>query len=239
MIQPGAAEVMAVMPIYNEEANVRTVITEWLSAFGDAGVNARLLAVNDGSRDRTLAILRELETKFSNRLIVIDKPNSGHGPSCRVGYEFALGQNATWVLQIDSDGQCDPVFFPSFWNQRNQADCIFGLRITREDGFLRKLISQACTRLTSLLTGCNLKDANVPYRLIRRSALEDALRLVPKDFDIQNVALTVVLKRNPTLRWVYVPIRFRARQGGTNSINLPKIAKMGLRMLGQIRQIKK
>jgi hypothetical protein len=49
--------------------------------------------------------------------------------------------------------------------------------------------------------------------------------------------LTLALKRDPTLRWSYVPIRFRARQGGTNSINLRKIAQMGFRMLRQIHRV--
>jgi hypothetical protein len=47
------------------------------------------------------------------------------------------------------------------------------------------------------------------------------------------------LKRDPTLRWAYVPIRFRARQGGTNSINLRKIVEMGCRMLVQINRVRK
>src|ERR1700730_8227323 len=226
-----SAELVAVMPVYNEEANIAPVITEWLAAFGREGINARLLAVNDGSRDNTLSILQKLQTQFPDQLLVLDKPNSGHGRSCRVGYEAALQHNAPWILQIDSDGQCDPEFFPAFWANRNEADCVFGLRVTRGDGIVRKIVSKAASILTSLVTGRDLKDANVPYRMMKRAALEKALPSVPKNFDLQNIALTLALKRNPTLRWAYVPIRFRARQGGTNSINLPKIAKMGFRML--------
>ena len=234
-----SAELVAVMPVYNEEANIAPVITEWLAAFGREGINARLLAVNDGSRDNTLSILQKLQTQFPDQLLVLDKPNSGHGRSCRVGYEAALQHNAPWILQIDSDGQCDPEFFPAFWANRNEADCVFGLRVTRGDGIVRKIVSKAASILTSLVTGRDLKDANVPYRLMKRAALEKALPSVPKNFDLQNIALTLALKRNPALRWAYVPIRFRARQGGTNSINLPKIAKMGFRMLRQINRVGK
>jgi len=215
------------------------VVTEWLQAFTSEGITARLFAVNDGSRDNTLPILRRLQLQFPDQLLVLDKPNSGHGRSCRVGYEAALQENSQWILQIDSDGQCDPVFFTFFWAKRNEADCIFGLRVERDDGLMRKLISKAASILTSIITGRDLKDANVPYRLLRHGALERALANVPKNFDIQNVALTVSLKRNPALRWSYVPIRFRARQGGTNSINLPKIARMGFEMLIQIHRVGK
>jgi glycosyltransferase involved in cell wall biosynthesis len=232
-------ELIAVTAVYNEEANVATVIREWLRAFAREGIDARLLALNDGSRDDTLSILHELRSQFPNQLLVIDKPNSGHGRTCRFGYEAALEQNASWILQIDCDGQCDPTFFPVLWAKRQQADCVFGLRVTRDDGIVRNVVSKACSVLTSVVTGENLKDANVPYRLMTRAALENALRSVPKDFEVQNVALTLALKRNRALRWAYVPIRFRARQGGTNTINLPKIARMGFRMLWQINRVKK
>jgi dolichol-phosphate mannosyltransferase len=232
-----SAELIAVMPVYNEEANIAAVITEWLQAFAHEQINARLLAVNDGSRDNTLSILGKLQSQYSDQLLVLDKPNSGHGRSCRAGYESALEQEAPWILQIDSDGQCDPAFFPLFWAKRNEADCIFGIRVTRDDGIVRKSVSKAASILTSIMTGRYLKDANVPYRLMKRAALETALLSVPQDFDIQNIALTLALKRNPALRWSYVPIRFRARQGGTNSINLPKIVQMGFRMLRQINRV--
>src|SRR5260370_31443685 len=99
-------ELIAVPPVYNEETNIATVITEWLQAFSRERIDARLLAVNDGSRDNTLSILRELQSQYSDQLLVLDKLNSGHGRSCRAGYETALQQGTPWILQIDSDGQC-------------------------------------------------------------------------------------------------------------------------------------
>jgi glycosyltransferase involved in cell wall biosynthesis len=232
-------ELIAVMPIYNEATNITNVVHEWLEALGREGMGFRLLAINDGSRDNTFSILQNLRAESGERLEVIDKPNSGHGRSCRVGYDAALQSGAPWILQIDSDGQCDPVFFHDFWLRRGEADCVFGRRIARGDGAVRRWIQIATRLLTTIATGHDLKDANVPYRLLRRKALETALRSVPNDFDMQNVALTFALKRGGNLRWAYVPIRFRARQGGVNSINLPKIAKMGWQMLMEINRVGK
>jgi len=230
-------ELIAFMPVYNEEANIATVITEWLEAFARERIDSRLFALNDGSTDATLKVLKQLQLQFPDELFVIDKANSGHGRTCRVGYDIALKDRVPWVFQIDSDGQCDPAFFSFFWAKRSEADCVFGKRIARDDGTLRRLIQVACRLLTMIATGRDLKDANVPYRLIKRSALQKALPSVPAEFDMQNVALTFALKRDPSLRWAYVPIKFRARQGGTNSINLPKIARMGWRMLLQINKV--
>ncbi|MEI8234068.1 MAG: glycosyltransferase family 2 protein [Verrucomicrobiota bacterium] len=230
-------ELAVVMPIYNEAANISCVLCEWLYVLEKTGVRFELLALNDGSRDATHEILKELAQNHSGKIIVVNKPNSGHGRSCRYGYELALNSPAQWVLQIDSDGQCDPDYFPTFWSRRADADCVFGIRRTRGDGVARKLISKACGALSSLVAGVNVKDANVPYRLMRKTALAQALAKVPPDFDVQNIALTVALKRCPGLRWQYVPIHFRDRQGGVNSINLPKIVRMGWTMLGELRKV--
>jgi dolichol-phosphate mannosyltransferase len=232
-------ELIAVMPVYNEGANITSVVTEWLNAFRHERIKDRLITVNDGSTDNTLSILQHLQAQSGDRLLVLDKPNSGHGRSCRVGYETALQSGAPWVFQIDSDGQCDPAFFRDFWAERKEADCVFGRRISRGDGAVRRLIQAATRLLTMIATGRDLKDANVPYRLIKREALHKALQRVPSDFDMQNVALTFALKRDPSLRWAYVPIRFRARQGGINSINLSKIIKMGWQMLMEINRVGK
>jgi len=227
------------MPIYNEETNIANVISEWLPVLDGLGIRYELLAINDGSKDSTLAILQSLAQRYQDKIVVIDKPNSGHGRSCRCGYEVALERSAQWILQIDSDGQCDPAYFPSFWSQHEEADCVFGFRATRGDGLMRKLISRSCGVLSSLVSGVDVRDANVPYRLMRKSALVQALPKVPADFDVQNIALTVALKRCQGLRWKYVPIHFRDRQGGINSINIPKIAKMGWTMLKGLRRVKK
>ena len=238
MNAPKGPELAVVMPIYNEAANIACVLCEWLHVLKKTGVRFEILALNDGSTDATPKILEGLAENHSGKITVVNKPNSGHGRSCRHGYELALSGPAQWVLQIDSDGQCDPDYFPTFWTRRADADCVFGLRRTRGDGAARKLVSKACSTLSSLVAGVNVKDANVPYRLLRKTALARALDKVPPDFDVQNIALTVALKRCPGLRWQYVPIHFRDRQGGVNSINLPKIVRMGWAMLRELRNVK-
>ena len=50
---------------------------------------------------------------------------------------MAAESDAEWILQIDSDGQCDPRFFQKFWALRDQADAVFGFRRIRQDGLER------------------------------------------------------------------------------------------------------
>jgi dolichol-phosphate mannosyltransferase len=233
-----AVDLLVVMPVYNEQVAIAQVIGEWLIQLRETGASFAILAINDASRDGTWTALLDLEKLHSQNLLVIDHLHSGHGATCRLGYDIAAASSASWVLQIDSDGQCDPVYFSEFWKQREGADAIFGIRKTRGDGLARTATSWACSVASSLLAGTSLADANVPYRLIRVSILQEALAWVPRPFNLQNVALAVILHRNRNVRWRYLPIHFRNRQGGTNSINLFQVARLGLEMLVQIAQLR-
>jgi glycosyltransferase involved in cell wall biosynthesis len=230
-------ELAVVMPIYNESANIGTVVREWFQCFRKIEAGFLFLAINDGSTDSTETILSALSREFGPRFRVVNKKNSGHGRSCREGYEIALTERIPWILQIDSDGQCDPAFFEDFYKRRGDHDCLFGYRRTRDDGLGRMAISFCCRMLLWMTTGTYLRDPNVPYRLMRSTAVRTALRKIPADFDLQNIALTFALKREPQLNWKHFPIHFRARQGGENSINFGKIVKMGINLLRDFSRI--
>ena len=244
-LQPTAASralrapLAVVIPIYNEEATIAGVIAEWKAAFDALGIHHQFLLVNDGSRDGTLSVLERLEAADPSHLVVIDKPNSGHGRTVRLGYTAAVAADAVeWILQIDSDGQCDPAYFPEFWSKRDQADCVFGRRVKRDDGFARTVTSKLCKFGSTAMGGRDMVDPNVPYRLMRRQTLARALERIPASFNIHNVAVTYILKKMDDVRWAYVPIRFRDRQGGTNSINLTNVAHLGIDMMLELRRLK-
>jgi glycosyltransferase involved in cell wall biosynthesis len=227
-----------VVPIYNEADTIRDVVAEWATVLDRLGADYQWLLVNDGSRDRTVEVLAAMEQAQPDRIVVVDKPNSGHGRTCRLGYDAAVNSPCVeWILQIDSDGQCDPAYFPEFWSARAEADCIFGRRVRRDDGLARALTSKVCKIGATLLGGHDMVDPNVPYRLMRREVLAIALADVPQSFNIHNVALTFVLKKAAALRWRHVPIHFRDRQGGSNSINLLSVGQWGVDMLLELGKL--
>jgi len=231
--------VAIVIPIYNEAENIRAVVAEWTNALDGLKIGYQFLLINDGSKDQTADVLEEMEAADPDKIVVISKPNSGHGRSCRLGYDAAVASPAVqWVLQIDSDGQCAPSYFPEFWSKTTSADCVFGCRVQRDDGVARMMTSKICKLGATVLGGRNMVDPNVPYRLIRKEILGSALQRIPASFNIHNVAVTYILKKTNGLRWEYVPIRFRDRQGGSNSINLLNVAQWGVDMLLELRRLK-
>jgi glycosyltransferase involved in cell wall biosynthesis len=234
------APLAVVIPIYNEATTIEAVVGEWDACFDALGIKHQFILLNDGSKDQTMDVLRKMESASPEKMVVVDKPNAGHGRTCRLGYSAAVVPPAVeWILQIDSDGQCDPAYFKEFWARRDQADCVFGVRVQRDDGTARMLTSKICKLGANILGGRDMVDPNVPYRLMRRHILAHALEKIPASFDIHNVAITFILKQNPEIRWQYVPIRFRDRQGGSNSINLLNVAHLGFSMLFDLAKLRR
>ena len=196
------------------------------------------LAINDGSKDGTLEILSRLRNQLGDRLEILDKPNSGHGQSCLVGYRLACERGVPFVFQIDSDGQCDPQYFFRFWRKRQDCDVVYGKRTSRDDG-LKRVAASLVLRIVLLgFRNSNCIDANVPYRLIRTANLLSKLEKIPADFFLANVALAVLLRRDHSWRHGAVPIRFRERYGGEPSVRLGKFGEKARELVSQLRALR-
>lgn len=223
-----------VVPVYNEEACIADVIRDWTAVLGAAGVPHRVLVLNDGSRDKTREIAAQLA--LENPCIeVVDKPNSGHGQTCIVGYRLAIQRGATWIFQIDGDGQCDPQYFPGLWAKRLSYPVVLGRRVARADGTGRRLISWFCRLATRMASGVPVRDPNVPYRLMRADVLACAIEEFPTTFGLANVLVSVVLQQGLGERVAFERIGFRGRQGGEPSVRWKSFAAAGVQLYRSLR----
>lgn len=228
-----------VIPAYNESENIRQVIEDWYPVVEKYSGNgeSRLVIIDDGSKDNTYEIMKGLAGERP-LLHPITKPNGGHGPTVLYGYRYALENDADYIFQTDSDGQTRPEEFHQFWKVRKKYSAVIGYRNHREDGFSRIVVTKTLKLVLRLIFGLNVTDANTPFRLMKREVLEEYLPDIPNDFNLSNVMLTVLLLYNKE-KVEFIPITFRPRQGGVNSINLPKITKIGIRAVKDFRIIKK
>ncbi|MDR3406285.1 MAG: glycosyltransferase family 2 protein [Chthoniobacter sp.] len=231
-------ELMIVLPVYNEQAPVRKVISEWFAEIENWTEDFVFLVIDDGSSDGTPAILERLQAQLGPRLEVHRHDNRGHGQSCLEGYRRALERDIPWVFQIDSDGQCDPQYFFRFWRLRKSADVIYGERRQRDDGWRRVVASLVLKVVLLVFGGVWCVDANVPYRLMRTSILRSRIEAIPRDFFLSNVGLAVLLRRDPTVRHASVPIRFRERYGGEPSVAIAQFRSKAFELIGQLRRLR-
>ncbi len=214
-----------IMPAYNEEDNIKGVIEDWYPIVEKTGGDSRLVILDDGSKDRTYSILQEACASHP-LLLPVKKENQGHGATVLYGYRYALERNADYIFQTDSDGQTDPGEFWEFWQQREQYDMVIGHRCKREDGPSRVFVTQVLKLVIRLCFHEDVTDANTPFRLMKAEVLREQIRLVPENFNLSNVLLSVIYAKKD-LKVKYIPITFRPRQGGENSINLKKIFGIG------------
>jgi len=216
-----------IIPAYNEDANIRQVIEDWypvVEAHNGDGAS-RLVIIDDGSKDNTYAIMQEY-AKDLPLFHPMTKPNGGHGATVLYGYNYALENGADYVFQTDSDGQTLPAEFPPFWEQRENYDMVIGWRNSRQDGASRVFVTKTLKWVIKCCFGVTVTDANTPFRLMKADTMRQYIGLIPKDFNLSNVILSVIYAKKGC-KVKYLPITFRPRQGGVNSINFKKIVKIG------------
>lgn len=224
-----------VIPAYNEQETINQVIEDWYPVVEQTGADSRLVIIDDGSKDGTYACLQEA-AKTRPQLIPMTKSNGGHGATILFGYRYAIEQGADYVFQTDSDGQTLPAEFPPFWEDRKQYDMIVGHRNHRKDGLSRVFVTKVLKFVIRLCFHVSVVDANTPYRLMEAKVFAKQLMLVPDDFFLTNVLINVIYtKRNLNVK--YVPITFRPRQGGVNSINMKRIFGIGKQALRDFREL--
>ena len=221
------------MPVYNEEISLGHVVASWYPVLEKTCTSFTICILNDGSKDNTLKIANELAAKHPS-IKVVDKPNTGHGQTCAYGYQLALDNGAEWVFQIDSDGQCDPQYFHKFVEASPKHKVLYGYRAIREDGFQRYLVSRIVSFFTLFATGVWVRDANVPYRLMHRSSIENIIKKIPTDFHLSNILVSVLQQKYNGIFWVN--ITFLDRFGGTPSVKPYSFAKHGLKLFKQLKR---
>lgn len=228
-----------VVPAYNEQDNILKLINEWypiIEKYNGEG-KSRLVILNDGSKDNTYEITKK-ETKNRPLMDVINKENTGHGATVLYGYQYAIDAGADFIFQTDSDGQTNPEEFHEFWNLRHEYNMIIGHRNKREDGISRVFVTKVLKHVIKLTFGVTVIDANTPFRLMDRNSLIECKKVIPTDFNLSNVILSVIyLKKGYKVK--YIPITFRQRQGGVNSINLKRIFRIGKKALNDFKRINK
>lgn len=215
-----------IMPAYNEQEALASVIKQWHDIA--VRINASLVVINDGSKDQTLKLLSDNLQNYSH-LIVFDKENSGHGPTCLAGYNWALQKKFEWIFQTDSDGQIDPKDFERAWQLRADNDFILGNRPQRGDGAIRWFISRILQMVIFTAFGVNVPDANVPFRLMKVMKLQELTRHIPSDFFLANAYLAVLIQKfGRDVKWV--DISFSPRSGGVPSVSLKRYFGLGCKV---------
>ncbi|HJU75747.1 MAG TPA: glycosyltransferase family 2 protein [Gemmatimonadaceae bacterium] len=226
----GSPELSVVMPAYNEEGGVADAVRSVQEHVFGIVPNAELIAVNDGSRDRTGAILDELAAR-DGRVHAVHKKNGGHGPALITGLAAARGK---YIFLIDSDNQIPLESFADLWRKVQEGhDAAFGVRRVRNDARLRRALTRVIRSAITLLFGVRLRDANIPFKVFRRELWAEAEPLIPPDTLAPSIFFAVHAKRRGA-RIAFVEVGHRERTTGVVSIRRWKLIKFCARAFRQL-----
>lgn len=226
-----------VMPAYNEEANIEATVKAWYPILEGKSEESRLVIADSGSKDRTHEILEGLRSEFPKLEILTDCDRQ-HGPKVIALYDYAIKQGADWVFQTDSDGQTNPAEFDAFWQMRGEYSAILGHRNVRGDGKDRAFVEHVVCFLLNMYFGVKVPDANAPFRLMDTQVVKKYLYRMDKEYNLPNIMMTTFMVHYGE-KVVFKTVTFKPRQGGVNSINIPRIIKIGWKALGDFRSFKK
>ncbi len=178
-----------IMPSFNEEGSIEEAVREVQQAVFATVPDAELIVI-DSSKDRTPEILKTLAAA-DPRIRVILQPPIGHGPALRTGLDSARGE---FVFLIDSDRQIPLEAFPPLWERVQTLDAAMGMRVRRHDPWLRLRLTWLVRRCIGLLFQVPIYDANVPFKIVRKSVWQEAAPLIPPDVLAPSLFLSIFLQ---------------------------------------------
>ncbi len=213
-----------VVPIYNEEENIPLLYAEIKEVLDSTAYQYELICVDDGSSDRSVAVLEQLSSE-DERVVVIElRRNFGQTAAMSAGFDHARGDI---IITMDGDLQNDPHDIPAMVEKlKSGYDVVTGWRHDRKDPFLsRKLPSMLANKLISWITGVGLHDYGCTLKVFKREVTENIRlygemhRFIPAIASGMGISFTEV------------KVNHRARRFGTSKYGISRTIRVVLDLL--------
>ncbi len=213
-------DISIVLPIYNEAGNLQLFIPELSAALKALGRPYEIVAVDDGSSDDSVAILRSLKSDEPHLRIVRFRRNFGQTAAFAAGFDLSRGR---YVITMDADGQNDPADIAKMLSlaEEGDYDIVSGWRQERKEPFLsRRLPSILANRIIGRSTGVKLHDYGCSLKIYHRDVAKhvnlygELHRFIP------------ALASGLGVRVAEVPVNDRPRTFGKSKYNLSKTVRV-------------
>ena len=207
---------LVIIPAYNESESIKDTINDIVT--NAPGFD--YIVINDCSTDNTLQILKAEGFNYLNLPV-----NLGIGGAVQAGYRYARKYGYEIAVQVDGDGQHDPGYLELMADKlvQSNADMVIGSRFIEKEGFqssaLRRVGIKYFTGLIKLMTGKTITDPTSGLRMINRDVICEFADNYPRDYP-EPESVVAILKHHRNV--VELPVKMRARQGGTSSIHMKR-----------------
>jgi glycosyltransferase involved in cell wall biosynthesis len=213
-----------VVPLFNEEENVRLLYDRIVAAMAELSGNYEIVLVDDGSRDRTFKILSEIAAADARVTAVRLRKNFGQTAGLQAGFDHAQGEI---IISMDGDLQHDPAEIPAFIAKLSEGyDIVSGWRSQRQDGFVtRRLPSRIANWLMAKLSGLPLHDFGTTFKAYRREVIKE-LQLYG---ELHRFIPALASWSGATI--AEIPIKNPARGGGKSNYGLSRTTTVFLDLI--------
>ena len=217
--EPKAIDVSIIVPIYNEQDSIPLLVSKLFETMDTLNCSYEIIAVNDGSRDRSIDALR-LASDARTELRVVDfTRNYGQTAALMAGFEHSRGEI---IVTIDADMQNDPGDIPLLIGKvREGFDVASGWRSDRKDAPIsRNFLSRVANALISKVSGVSLKDYGCTLKAYRRNIATN-LRLYGEMHRLIPIYASWM-----GAKIIEVPVRHHPRKAGVSKYGMGRIFKV-------------
>lgn len=251
-------KITVILPAYNEEENIRTMVERWQmlqeTLTDEYGYELQLVAVNDGSKDKTREIAEQLEKEYKNFKLVNHPHNKGLGEAVKTGITYFLDHcpESVAMCLMDCDNTQDPVYISTMIDkmQKMKADVVIASRYqngaeVKGVSRMRLLMSEGAKYVFSVLLHVpNVKDYTCGYRLYGRDILLSASSRFGKDLVAESgfTCMVEVLYKLYCCGAVFSEIPFELRydyKKGASKMAVIKTAVNSVKLALRLKKIKR
>lgn len=213
-----------VVPLYNEEESVTHLHSAIHEALDPSDINYEILFVDDGSKDSTVEVCKNIAASDPRLRLVQFRRNYGQTPAMAAGIDNAVGEV---IVTMDGDLQNDPSDIPMMLAKLNEGyDIVVGWRHNRQDKLItRKIPSMIANRLIGKVTGVPIKDNGCSLKVYRAEIMKEM-----PFYNEMHRFIPALLSVSGT-RVAEVKVKHHARQFGESKYGLSRVGKVLLDLL--------
>ena len=211
--------VSVVIPVYNEEESLPELLRRTTAACDQLATPYEIVLVDDGSRDRSFALMSEAANLPGSRVVaVMLNRNYGQHSAVMAGFQVAQGD---LVITLDADLQNPPEEIPNLVNKAAEGyDVVGTIRVNRQDSAFRKVASRFINRMVKRATGQQMTDYGCMLRAYRRSIIDAMLQC-------QERSTFIPILANSFARTTFeLPVKHAEREHGVSKYDLLKLINL-------------
>ena len=204
-------EFTIIVPVYNEELNLKRVEKELLSFIKISKKETTILFINDGSTDNSQQIIEDICQKNIEFRFIHFKKNKGLSAALKAGFDDV---DTPLLGYIDADLQTSPKDFNILLNHTEHYDLVTGMRTQRKDSLIKKISSKISNKIRTIFTKDGIKDSCCPLKIIKT----DCAKKIPMFKGLHRFLPAMVLLQKGTV--LEIPIQHFPRIAGKTKFGI-------------------